>query len=402
MPVMCCPATTGIFLPTKGFNGLFAGECQLTQDSCNGQGPDECASVDYCAVVHSCETSRCDPNDQCCSLDPLSCYFNPSCDPTGFECLPAYNDCAVSTDATSCAMRNYCGWNAATSTCNIVDLGRHPCRSPEAMGSMDACMVVPDSTFGAPGASGDGAYMCQVQSTCKSVCSSCQDAVQHLLDATAPLDNQTDAATLADGFLTVCMNELIPRGLAEDYQCGDIWLSIFLSPNGWYLKRPAAIAQALELCPTVDSGVECTITINAPDGRVVGPGPTSTCTREGVDDITATWVGDNKDAAIGLPDMLPPGYCRMDIECQNASTPTNVCAPYGGPLPEVLDCYCNLDDGSDDCYSAGQCMDFCDSPVTKDALDEANWRINNTLAGICTSDAGCMAGHVCNTTLPAE
>ena len=50
--------------------------------------------------------------------------------------------------------------------CRMSDLGLHPCRSAQAMASMDACTSLADYTFGAPsGSAGDN--LCVAQSTCK-------------------------------------------------------------------------------------------------------------------------------------------------------------------------------------------------------------------------------------------
>lgn len=75
--------------------------------------------------------------------------------------------------------------------------------------------------------------------------------MQTILDLSLSQDSVTDPDALANAWLSFCNDQLTASGLADDFACGSIWLDIQSSEQGWFFKRPYALALALELCPAV-------------------------------------------------------------------------------------------------------------------------------------------------------
>lgn len=104
----------GIYVPSTSYSGLFAGSCRMTHDACNDLSAETCSTDSQCTTIATCQTDRCDPSDQCCALDPLLCSLNPACDGSGFECMPAYDDCGLDQEEAGCGTgsRAHCKWDA--------------------------------------------------------------------------------------------------------------------------------------------------------------------------------------------------------------------------------------------------------------------------------------------------
>eukprot|EP00210_Caulerpa_lentillifera_P006715 g6417.t1 len=285
------------FVPLKNEFDRSAGRCISKKDRCEKLPEQACEKSRNCLLIDSCETSTCDPEDQCCGHSKQECRRDPECTHHG-ECMMRreFDICAHYETESDCkTYEGYCDWNADDSMCKMA---------------YDECASLKDSQ------KCGFSEKCIFKETCINACGLCSDCIGTFADLQASIDDSTGAFEAQQIFIDFC--------LASGYDfftCFRTGQKISRS-GGKLAQRPGAICLDLGICQESCKDPETNTAI-------------SRCSTTG-------WLVEDDTTA---EDTDSCSSCTSEEYCKLSSS-------------KAL-CRCNPQTGIDSCKPGGVCVDRC-------------------------------------------